>query len=443
MSSLRQRLQLALTASILAVLLLFGLGQAWLGERLMHGLIATRLGDEAESLLSAVSWDAEGNLQLLSGKLSSLYQRPFSGHYYLLSDGRQQLRSRSLWEQGLGPDPDGRDLYEAGGPLQQDLLILHRRYRKQGHELQLWLAEDMNPHYAPLQTYYRNFAVATLVVLLLLWWWQRTIIRRGLRPLDEAASAVARLKQGELQRLGESVPEEIAPLVAEVNHLTARLEQSIERSRHALGNLSHALKTPLTLLQQLADHQLWRDYPREYEILQTQLEQIHRRIDEELRRARIVGSSHPAQGFNPAADLPLLVETVKRVHQDKPLLMEFQAPDQMLAGLSRDDMMELLGNLLDNAAKWADTRVRCHVLVDVDAARLVIEDDGPGVKETQQLLSQRGTRLDEQVTGHGLGLAICKEIAEAYGGSLQLCHSTELGGLCVEARLPLAGQSRE
>jgi signal transduction histidine kinase len=435
MSSLRQRLQLRLTASILVVLLLFGLGQAWLGERLMHDLIASRLADEAETLLSATGWDAQGRLQLVPDRLSALYQRPFSGHYYLLDDGRRQLRSRSLWEQDLSPDSAGRALYETAGPLQQDLLILHRRYRKQGHELQLWLAEDMNPHYAPLDAYYRGFAVAALAVLLLLWWWQHTIIRRGLRPLDEVAAAVARLKQGELQRLGESVPEEIVPLVQEVNRLTARLEQRIERSRHALGNLSHALKTPLALLQQLSEQPLWSAYPEQHRLLREQLAQVRARVDEELRRARIVGASRPAEGFNPAQHLPPLVETVRRVHTDKAVEIQCELPDRLIPGLSRDDMLELLGNLLDNAVKWAAGRVHCRVELD-GGVSILIEDDGPGVARPESLLSERGVRLDEQVAGHGLGLAICREIVAAYGGEMTLGRSAGLGGLSVAIHLP-------
>jgi len=435
MRSLRQRLQLGLTASILVVLLVFGFGQAWLGERLMHQLIATRLGDEAESLLSAVSWDERGSIQLTTDKLPALYQRPFSGHYFLIRDAEQQLRSRSLWEQGLTPDPAGRALYEIAGPLQQNLLILTRHYHKQGHELRLWLAEDMTPHYAPLHAYYQGFALAALSLLLLLWWWQNTIIRRGLRPLDEAAAAVARLKQGELQRLGESVPDEIAPLVREVNHLSAQLEQRIERSRHALGNLSHALKTPLSLLQQLAEQPLWSEHPQQHRLLLEQIRQVRTRVDEELRRARIVGASRPAEGFNPAEHMPPLVETVRRVHADKAIDIHCDAPDVLIPGLSRDDMLELLGNLLDNAMKWARGRVRCRVVVDGGVV-LLVEDDGPGVEQPEALLSQRGTRLDEQVAGHGLGLAICQEIINAYGGELRLGRSAQLGGLSVAVQLP-------
>ena len=437
MRSLRQRLQLALTASILVVLLVFGIGQAWLGERLMHGLIATRLGDEAETLLSVVSWDTRGDLQLSPERLSALYQRPFSGHYFVVSDGQRQLRSRSLWEQGLSQDPTGRPLYETEGPLQQHLLILSRHYQKQGHELQLWLAEDMNPHYAPLRAYYLGFASLALVLLLLLWWSQYLIIGRGLRPLYGAAAAVARLKQGELQRLSESVPLEIMPLVREVNHLTTQLEQRIERSRHALGNLSHALKTPLTLLQQLSEQSLWSAYPQQHELLQQQLQQIRSRVDEELRRARIVGASRPAEGFNPAQHLPPLVETVQRVHADRMVDIDCRWPDRFIPGLSRDDMLELLGNLLDNAVKWANHKVRCQVMVDA-GLQILIEDDGPGVEQPQALLLQRGTRLDEQVAGHGLGLAICQEIVNAYAGSLQLGRSVGLGGLRVVIHLPMA-----
>ncbi|MBD3671043.1 MAG: GHKL domain-containing protein [Gammaproteobacteria bacterium] len=436
MTSIRRRLQLSLTTSILLVLLLFGIGQAILVERLMHDLITTRLQDESESLLSALAWDAQGRLSVDGNKIGSLYQRPYSGHYYVIQSGEQRVASRSLWEGKLALKPSDA-AYEIEGPLQQYLLIQHRTYRKQGRDISLWLAEDMNPHYAPLKTYYLIFALVSLLALLLLWAWQTRIIANGLKPLAVVTRALARFKRGELQNMDEAVPDEIGPLVREVNHLTALLQQRIERSHHALGNLSHALKTPLTLLQQLAEQDIWRHYPREHELMQQQLQQVRRRVDEELRRARIVGGSHPAQGFNPAVDLPALVETVRQVHRDKPVAIGCDAVDQLCPALSRDDMMELFGNLLDNAVKWANQQVHCQVLSDEGAIRIEIEDDGPGVEVPQELLSKRGSRLDEQVSGHGLGLAISSDIVEAYHGTLQFKESASLGGLQVEISLPL------
>ena len=124
-------------------------------------------------------------------------------------------------------------------------------------------------------------------------------------------------------------------------------------------------------------------------------------------------------------------------HADKPVEIECQPPDVLLPGLSRDDMLELLGNLLDNAVKWSARRLRCQLVVE-KGLTIRIEDDGPGVEQPEALLSQRGARLDEQVAGHGLGLAICQEIVNAYGGELRLGRSADLGGLRVTVRLPTA-----
>ncbi|MDH5185166.1 MAG: sensor histidine kinase, partial [Gammaproteobacteria bacterium] len=315
-------------------------------------------------------------------------------------------------------------------------LVRVSSYEKQGHRVSLWLAEDMSAHYAPLQNYYLSFAIAAALFLLLLWWMQRYSLRRELSSLDQVADAIAQMKHGELERLSEQVPDEVVSLVREVNHLTTQLEKRIERSRHAIGNVAHALKTPMALLQQQAEDPLWQDYPQQHEQLQQQLRQINLRIDEELRRARIMGASHPAESFNPALHIPALIETIKRVHYERDVAMQCECIDQTIIGISRDDMLELLGNLLDNAYKWATGQVKC-VIELTTTLKIRIEDDGPGTEQAELLMQSRGQRRDEQLSGHGLGLAICQEIVATYGGKMMLDKSPEWGGLRVYIELPL------
>ena len=440
MNSLRKRLQFSLTLTLLLMLILFAIGTGIIGERLMHELVASRLADDSETLLAKLQWQTNQPVLLDSQSISSSYQRAFSGHYYVLQTDSLQKSSRSLWDQHFelkaAPAVGQSQLYETPGPQQQSLLVRVAAYQKQGHRVVLWLAEDMSPHYAPLQSYYLSFALVAAVILLLLWWLQGLSLRRGFDHLHQVANAIAQLKHGELQRLSEQVPEEIAPLVREVNHLTEQLEKRIERSRHAIGNVAHALKTPLALMQQQAEDPLWHDFPSQHEQFTRQLSQIRLRVDEELRRARIMGVSHPAESFNPAEQLPDLIEIVRRVHFQREVEVQCECIDQNIGNISRDDMLELLGNLLDNAYKWAKTKIICVVEINASLT-IIIEDDGPGTEQAAQLLQGRGQRLDEQRSGHGLGLAICQEIVAAYSGDIRLDRSPALGGLRVVIGLPL------
>lgn len=441
MNSLRKRLQLSQSITLLIMLVLFAIGSGFIGERLMHELVASRLADDSEALLAKLQWQADKPRLADIHSLSSSYQRAYSGHYYVLQTDGVEQRSRSLWDQGFvlqaAESAPGRwRLYETTGPLQQQLLVRVAGYEKQGHRVILWLAEDMSPHYAPLQTYYFSFAIVAAVVLLLLWWMQGYSLRREFGRIDQVADAIAQMKHGALQRLSEQVPDEVVPLVREVNHLTGQLEKRIERSRHAIGNVAHALKTPLALLQQLAEHALWQNHPSQHRRFIQQLLQIKLRVDEELRRARIIGVSHPAESFNPSEQLPSLIETVRRVHYQRELQIDYICSEQTIGSISRDDMLELLGNLLDNACKWANRRISC--VIDVDTAlRIYIEDDGPGSEKAGELLQSRGQRLDEQRSGDGLGLAICQEIVAAYDGHMVLERSPSLGGMRVYIELPL------
>jgi len=440
MSSLRKRLQFSLSLTLLVMLILFAIGTGFIGERLMHELVASRLADDSETLLAKLQWQTNEPVFIDTMSISSSYQQAYSGHYYVLQTGTLQRSSRSLWDQRFelrkAPVVGQWRLYETSGPQQQNLLVRVASYQKQGHRVVLWLAEDMSPHYAPLQTYYLSFALVAAVILLLLWWLQGLGLRRGFDHLHQVADAIAQLKHGELQRLSEQVPDEIAPLVREVNHLTEQLEKRIERSRHAIGNVAHALKTPLALMQQQAEDPLWRDYPSQHEQFTRQLSQISLRVDEELRRARIMGVSHPAESFNPSEQLPDLIEIIRRVHYQREVEVQCDCIDQSIGNISRDDMLELLGNLLDNAYKWAKAKVICVVEMNT-SLKISIEDDGPGSEQVEQLLQGRGQRLDEHRSGHGLGLAICQEIVTAYAGHIRLDRSPVLGGLRVVIELPL------
>jgi len=260
-------------------------------------------------------------------------------------------------------------------------------------------------------------------------------VRRALRPLDTAREQLFQLQQGQRSQLDETVPLELAPLVAQINHLLAHTEDSLKRSRNALGNLGHALKTPLAVLMSLASSERLNDLPEVRAQLQAQLEQIQQRLSRELNRARLAGDALPGAHFDCATELPGLLSTLGMIHGDH-LLIRHQVPDGLSLPWDREDLLELLGNLLDNACKWADSEVCLSIEQEGGVYRLWVDDDGPGIPENARAgVLERGARLDEQVDGHGLGLGIVRDIAEAWGGQMRLLESP-LGGLRVSIELP-------
>jgi signal transduction histidine kinase len=213
------------------------------------------------------------------------------------------------------------------------------------------------------------------------------------------------------------------------------VEQRLHESRTAIGNLSHALKTPLAGLLRLVEDPRFEAHPDLRSAMHEQIETIRLRIERELTRARIAGDRRSGPGVDAHAELPALAQMLTRIHHDKTLDIRWQAPDRVLP-FDREDLLEVLGNLADNACKWATSRVDI-VIEELDGLRIVVADDGPGcAPELLDSLGTRGLRTDETRPGHGIGLAVVRDIANAAGGSMHLRRSQALGGLEVEVRLP-------
>lgn len=263
-------------------------------------------------------------------------------------------------------------------------------------------------------------------------------VRIGLRPLDRLKASFAAVRRGEAEAIDEDLPSEIAPLAVELNALIASNKDIVERERSHVGNLAHALKTPLSVITNEA-----REMPGPAaEKLAEQAALMRRQIDHHLDRARMAAQRRVigvASEVEPVVDA--LLRAMRKIHGEKALVIEGDcAPGLRFRG-ERQDLEELLGNLLDNACKWARTTVRVGAAARADAPgrrqmlTIVIEDDGPGLSQEQCAEAmKRGRRLDETVPGSGLGLSIVADLAALYGGDFTLARS-ELGGL--EARLDL------
>lgn len=444
MRSLESRLHfgLFLSLALLAGLVYWG-GTAAL-RQLAESVVTARLDHDGEALLGALRAGRQhhGGGQVNEPSLAPVYLQPFSGHYYLMqfADG-ERLRSRSLWDYNLTLPtvaPGRTDLLRIGGPQEQQLLVRLAGYRKQGRALTLAVAEDVTPIEARIARYQAWFGLGASAAVLLLLLLQRLVVRRTLRPLDRLREDVRNLEEGKIQGLSEAVPDEIRPLVRELNRLLRLLGKRLERSRNALGNLAHAIKAPLNLLVQELDEPELDAHRRLRDSLQTQTERIRQLMERELRRARLAGAGKPGRHFDPRQELPALVSTLGHMHQGRRLQIRCVGQPPHPLPIDREDLLELLGNLLDNACKWAESQVRFALEEQPDGIDIWVEDDGKGVSQDQLTqLAQRGVRMDEAVDGHGLGLAISRDITRLYGGHLGFDRSPALGGLRVQARLLL------
>jgi signal transduction histidine kinase len=314
--------------------------------------------------------------------------------------------------------------------------MLSQRFYKQGHNIVITVAEDMSPMTHELHEFQLRYTIITLLVLAVVVILQAWLLKHSLRPLRQVRDDVARLEQGEVLRLSESVPTEVQPLVVEFNRLLGLMQQRLSRSRTALGNLAHALKTPLTVLSRLADGEALQSQPEAQAQLRQQSDKIRQLLDYQLKRARLAGASAPGWQFRLSEELAPLADTLERIYADKQITIEMNLPQEQLFTADREDMLELFGNLLDNACKWASSLV---LLTVSEGAGLMftIEDDGPGAPaELRNQLTQRGVRLDESTLGHGLGLAIVKEIVDQYDGTIRFDQSPRLGGFMVQVALP-------
>lgn len=441
--SLRGQLNLG----TIIVLTLLGAGLAagahWQFNNVEERLSLARNEAGIEQLLAAIQSGPEG-IYLDGSRLDPAFRRPLSGSYYLILSEKNHWRSRSLWDMELLSE-DGQ-ISQPGnlpasipGPGEQTLRILERNYRRYGETFQIIIARDYSDLTRDFQqmlaNFYRVWAAALVLTLLLLNLW----ISHALGPLERIRRELTQIQQGQLRTLGESGPEELRPLLRQINLLLATARESLTRSRQALGNLGHTLKTPLAALSALIERpELYRHHPELQHTLSEQLRQITQRVNRELARNHVAKATAYLEPFIPARDLPPLVDSLHKVY---PRGLEISIPQDTQLTMPQDkgDMTELFGNLLENACKWANTRIRVSISGD-NGWTLLVEDDGPGIVDAEAQLKalQRGQQLDETNNGQGLGLAIVADLVEAYRGRLKL-QPSELGGLCVCIHLPPAG----
>ena len=288
----------------------------------------------------------------------------------------------------------------------------------------------------------RLWALALLALTLALALAVGVQLRLGLQPLRALGAALQAVRAGRASRLQGDFPSEVQPLVDDFNRVLAHDEQVVERARRLAGNLAHAIKTPLAVMTTLTDDPT---LPRAELVaqMQEQIDAMRRHVDWQLRRARAASASAAARRVPVAPVLEGLVRLMGKLYASRsdvatPVVELAPPPPGLHFAGEVQDPQEMVGNLLDNACKWARARVRLLASGHGQRLCIAVEDDGPGLSPAQrQAVLQRGVRADERVPGSGLGLDIVREVAALYTGELRLSVAT-LGGLRAELWLPRA-----
>lgn len=440
MKSIQTRLNTGfILVSLVAIVVLWFANSLFL-RHTAYEFVSARLSSDAYALLRAIKMDDKGGWQVDSELVDPIYQQPMSGHYFQVKVDGKWLYSRSLWDEMI-PTGSGEDFGQENIRLVQKAnhpwLVLDQSFLKNSMRVQLVLAEDVTRIDEALRRLSWGVAGTGVVFLFVLLCVQVMIIRRGLRSLVSVQQDISRLKQGEVRQLPQVDTAEVDPLVTEINYLVQAMELRLQRSRNAVGNLAHAAKTPLTVLDRQIES-IKAEQPGLAAELSEQSLRLRALMERELTRARIAGAALPGQRIFITAELEKLLRTLKAIYRDKALTFDVQIEGHIFFPGERDDLMELLGNLMDNACKWAAHRVGFSADADEHCVTMAIEDDGPGIADEQiQRLMARGERLDETTDGHGLGMSIVADIVRQYDGQCRLERSPTLGGLRVVVMLPL------
>lgn len=407
-----------------------------------------RLGFLVESLIAAVELQPDGRARQRLELGEPRFLRQYSGWYWQvgrLSDRTVLGRSRSMWDFEIPlPAPETgapRRSYDMAGPLGQKLHVIEKQVTQEGvpGTYVFVVAGDRGELVAAIEAFNITllWSLGVLGVGLLLAVFLQ--VKFGLLPLQRLREALLAVREGRAERLAGTFPVEISPLADELNGLLNHTTDVLGRARSHVGNLAHALKTPLAVLTNEGD----KPGPETTSVLRQQTALIRRHVDHHLARARAIGQAPLLRGQVPL--LPVMqsvARTLEKIHDGYGISIDVACDEAFMFRGEQHDLEEMLGNLLDNACKWAAANVSLHAeAVSAPGAgglqiRIIVDDDGPGIPPPlRQEIFDRGRRADESKPGSGLGLAIVRDIATLYGGRVELGDVPD-GGLRVVLVLP-------
>ncbi|MEZ5839717.1 MAG: HAMP domain-containing sensor histidine kinase [Hyphomicrobiales bacterium] len=447
--SLRLRLLLGGGIVVLVALAVAALGLTILFERHVTRRVEAELLDHMRELAANVAVATDGTITLVDGPVDPAFDVPLGGFYWQVGDDAgHMLRSRSLWDAVIavpGGEGDAAALrrYRLPGPNGARLIAVARDIRAGEGDAARWLhlvvAVDETEVAEATADFLRDLvpALALLATVLLVAGWLQ--VRIGLGPIADIGRRVAAVRSGAKSRLLDDVPDEVVPLVREVNALLEARDTTIREARGRAADLAHGLRTPLAALA--ADARRLRE--KGEAALADDIEELgntmYRHVERELARARIRGRAGGGVELTSLAGLlERLVATLKRTPVGERVTFDLDVPASLGVPVDREDLAEVFGNLLDNAARFAAGCITVTVdRSDPASLRLTVADDGPGIAEADRVrVLERGGRLDTG-GGAGLGLAIVIDVLAAYGGRLEL-GTADTGGLAATVVLPRA-----
>lgn len=425
------------------LLLLTGGGFAL--DRVLVSAVTRNFDDQPRYVLNALivsaEIDPEGEVIFNREPADQRFLEPYSGLYWQVSgQGREDFASRSLWDRRLtfgGAHNDlGVHIYDSGEFKDEKLRIVERDATLPGSPVH-WrfkVAQSRDALDTQILVLRRTLLLSFLLlgVGLIVMAGLQTIY--GLRPLRAVRAEIARMRAGKSSRIDQPMPDEVTPMVEELNGLIAHNERQAEEARRHAGNLAHALKTPLTVIMNAAT-------AKADDLATTVIREaatMRRQVDHHLARARAVGrrgNAHSRCAVWPS--LESVERAVSRLYPD--VRFDLDGTKTLNVHVERQDLDEMLGNLIENAAKYGGGSVFVTVGEQGGFVEFLVEDDGMGIPDADRArIFDRGARLDTGKPGTGLGLAIVRDVAEIYEGSVTLEESEDLGGLLARLRLPAA-----
>jgi signal transduction histidine kinase len=459
-NSLRFRLLGAAVTIILLAVQVAGLFVVFLFERNVISLVHSDLDSAVHELAASLTFEEDGKPTLGKEPGDVRFRERLAGRYWQVSlDGRPVLRSASLGDDELRVPaqvlsegqsrrlgligPEGRRLYASIRRLAPQVAASTPGERADVLVIAAMdLAEIATLDALNTQLRGNMFtALAALALILIVAAWAEVSI--GLHPLEELRASVESIRVGNARRMSEDVPTELRPLVTETNRLLEAQEKAIEAARARAGDLAHGLKTPLTALGLVAERLREQGETGLAAELEHHLKGLTAHVERELTRTRIAASATKSQRTLVYPIASRLLRTMEKLPGGDRLHWSLHCQPDLVVPVEEVDLAEVLGNLLDNARKWARSSVTVAARWTSGRAELSIEDDGPGISEADHArVMRRGTKLDESVPGSGLGLSIARAVVEAYGGKISLERSVH-GGLLVQLSLPRHGNAAQ
>jgi signal transduction histidine kinase len=453
-NSLALRLFLSATAWAVIILFITGIVLSSLYRQAVERSFDRRLNVYLRTLVADLAAPDEAGGQFPQSIGEPLFELPLSGWYWQvtrLDPDKHEIRSsRSLWDgglphlqdEGIALGPDGSREGYVAGPENQRLRQVERDIDlgNEGHYL-VAVAGDAAEIDGEIDSFDQALAITFAILAAVLLVTTMFQVRFGLAPLKRITDSLAAIRAGRAERLAGQFPEEIAPLARETNELIDANKEIVERARTHVGNLAHALKTPLSVMVNEASaraHDPLADKVLEQAAIMR--DQVARHLERARLAARltVVGT---VTDIKPV--LTALARTMQKIHRDRDIAVDVRADEEARFRGERPDLEEMIGNLVDNACKWANSRVsievmRSHADAEGEAptVRIIVDDDGPGLSAAErEQAAKRGRRLDETKPGSGLGLSIVVDLASLYGGELKL-GAAPIGGLRAELVLP-------